>query len=139
MNEKSTITQIDDQTFLSQFEDQTLDPVHFKHLGHLRLAWIYLERNSIDTAAGLVCSGIQAYAESLGATPKFHRTITDAMVRIMARRLNQMVKKEWQRFLDENNDLVEDALSVLYQHYSKDVLFSEVARTSFVQPDIEPI
>ena len=139
MHINSAVEHIDDNTFLTQFENQTLSPIHFRHIGHLRLAWLYLNRHDVETAIGLVCSGIQAYAESLGATTKFHLTITDAIVRIMAKRVDAMAKKEWDLFLDENRDLVEDALSVLSQYFSKDRLFSEEARTSLVQPDIKPL
>ena len=139
MHINSAIQQIDDNEFLTQFENQTLSPIHFRHVGHLRLAWLYLNSNDVETAVQLVCSGIQNYAGSLGATTKFHLTITDALVRIVAKRVDTMGEKRWELFLDENNDLVEDALSVLYQHFSKDLLFSEEARTSLVQPDIRPL
>ena len=131
--------QLNDQAFLTQFEGQTLAPIHFKHLGHLRLAWLYLRSNDVDTSVQLVCSGIQAYAESLGASTKFHLTITDTLVRIMAKRINRMEEKTWKLFLDENRDLVEDTMSVLLQYFSKDLLFSETARISLVQPDIKPL
>ena len=139
MKINSNIQQITDTEFLTQFENQTLSPVHFKHIGHLRLAWLYLNNNDVDTAVKLICSGIQAYAESLGASTKFHLTITDAIARIMAKRIEIMSEKTWDLFLSENSDLVEDALSVLYQYFSKELLFSEEARISLVQPDIRPL
>ena len=139
MNINLSTEPLSDQAFLTQFESQTLSPIHFKHVGHLRLAWLYLSRNDVDTAVQLVCSGIQAYAESLGASTKFHLTITDTLVRITAKRINRMKERVWQLFLDQNRDLVEDAISVLLQYFSKDVLFSETARLSLVQPDIRPL
>lgn len=139
MNINLSTEPLSDQAFLTQFESQTLAPIHFKHVGHLRLAWLYLGRNDVDTAVQLVCSGIQAYAESLGASTKFHKTITVTLVRIVAKRINRMQEKAWKLFLDENRDLVEDAISVLLQYFSKDVLFSETARISLVQPDIKPL
>lgn len=139
MHSHSNIQQLTDSEFLSQFENQTLSPIYFKHIGHLRLTWLYLNSNDVETAVNLVSSGIQAYAESLGATTKFHRTITDAIVRIMAKRVDAMDEKAWDLFLAENNDLVDDALSVLYQYFSKDRLFSEEARRSLIQPDIKPL
>jgi hypothetical protein len=50
-----------------------------------------------------------------------------------------MQKKEWELFLLENQDLVNDAISVLDQHFSKGLLFSEQARTTLVQPDKKPL
>ncbi len=133
-----TIEQLNDTDFLAQFENQTLNPKHFNHVGHLRLAWLYLNQYDVETAVQRSCSGIQTYATSLGATTKFHFTITDALVRIMAQRIAQMPVKQWTIFLNENSDLVDNAISVLTQHFSKDVLFSEQARQTVVQPDKRP-
>lgn len=135
----SNIKQIDDEEFLTRFENRSLDAIHFDHVGHLRISWLYLNSHDVDTAVNLVCTGIQAYAESLGATKKFHLTVTDALVRIMAKRIDMMKKKDWQLFLKENTDLVEDSLSVLHQHFSRDILSSEHARISLVQPDIQSL
>ena len=125
--------------FLHQFKNKTLNPIHFNHVGHLRLAWIYLTHHDLETSVEGVCSGIKGYAESLGAKTKFHITITDSLVRIMANRLDRMPKKDWQSFLEQNNDMVDDAISVLLQHFSRELLFSEAARTALVEPDIQPI
>lgn len=130
---------LDDQTFMVQFENLSLDPAHFSHQGHLRIAWLYLQEHDLDTAVQLVCSGIKAYAESLGESRKFNVTITDALVRLMAQRMEAMEEKEWPCFLQQNPDLGEDSLSVLLQYYSEDLLFSETARTSLVEPDIRAI
>jgi len=127
---------LDDKTFLQQFENQTLDPVHFSHLGHLRLAWLYLYHNDLDVALEKVCLGIKAYAESLGADTKFHLTMTDAFVRIMAKRIDAMEKKSWQDFLESNGDLLKNSRAVLLEYFSEGLLFSEEARTSLLQPDI---
>ena len=132
--------QLSDKEFLKQFENQTLHPDHFKHIDHLRLAWLYISNNDdIETSVELVRSGIKAYAVSLDVGDKFHLTITDSIVRIIVRRIEKLEQKKFQLFLDQNRDLVDDAKSVLLQYFSKDLLFSDTARTSLVQPDIKPI
>ena len=129
---------LSDADFLSQFESQTLDKMYFNHLGHLRLAWLYLQAHDTDTAVQQVCLGIQAYATSLGATDKFHVTLTNAIVRIMAQRINGLTNQTWSAFLTENTDLVEDAQAVLTQYFSSGRLFSEEARLNLLLPDIKP-
>ncbi|MEM7334673.1 MAG: hypothetical protein AAF490_21535 [Chloroflexota bacterium] len=138
-NINSSTELLSNAEFLHQFNNQTLNPIHFNHVGHLRLAWIYLSHHDLETSVKGVCKGIEAYAESLGANTKFHITITDSLVRIMAKRLSLMTQKDWQSFLDQSSDMVEDAVSVLLQYFSKDLLFSESARTSLAKPDIQPI
>ena len=130
---------LDDDTFLSQFENLTLDPVHFSHLGHLRLAWLYLDSNDIDTASEQACHGIQRYAASLGAHDKFHMTITDSLVRIIGHRINANKIQTWESFQETNTDIITDALSVLNQYYSNERLFSDEAKVSLVSPDKQPI
>ena len=134
-----TQVQLDDATFLEQFENQTLDPVQFSHLGHLRLAWLYLEKNDVDTASKKVCTGIKVYAGSLGAHDKFHMTITDSLVRIIDARIRANQIETWEGFVNNNQDLVEDALSLLERYFSKEVLFSAQAKMTLVTPDLQPI
>ena len=130
---------LSDREFLMQFKDTSLDPARFNHVGHLRLTWIYLTHHDLETAVYNVCTGIKAYAKSLGVVDQFHLTITNSLVKIMAKRLDAMASKDWQSFLDQNRDMVDDAISVLLQHFSRDLLFSEAARTTLVAPDIRPI
>jgi hypothetical protein len=139
MHTATTDQHLSDKTFLTQFESKTLDPVHFSHLGHIRLAWLYLNRMPLDTALEKVCSGINSYAISLGANSKFHLTITDALVRIIAKRINASDDKSWSFFLEQNNDLISDAQSILAQHFSEKLLFSEVARSTLVEPDLKSL
>lgn len=47
----STTKPLSNREFLAQFKDKTLNPVHFKHVGHLRLAWIYLNHYDLETSA----------------------------------------------------------------------------------------
>lgn len=136
----NSVTQcMNDKDFIEQFQNLTLDPKYFDHLGHMRLAWIYLQDEDVDKVVRKVCSGIKAYAESLGATDKFHFTITDAIVRIMAMRLGGKAGNSWQSFIQENTDLVSNAQSVLQQHYSESILLSNEARVSILPPDLKSI
>lgn len=133
---KHTPKELSDSGFVHQFENCSLDPIYFDHKGHLRLAWLYLTRFEFEEALGKISSGIQAYAGSLGAHDKYHATITDAIVRIMANRMSEFEEGNWQDFVINNRDLVEDALSVLASYYSSDTLFSERARLEVVEPDL---
>ena len=41
---------LSDADFIDQFERKILSPEHFNHIGHLRLAWLYLQKNSLTNA-----------------------------------------------------------------------------------------
>ncbi len=130
---------ISDQSFISQFEKQTLDPCHFDHYGHLRLAWIYLNSYPLELAVEKVTRGISDYANSLGATDKFQHTLTEAIVRIMAERLKESEAGDLGNFLAANPDLVQDVLGLVKRYYSDALLASPTARERFVAPDLLPL
>ena len=130
---------LSDEEFLRQFERLELDPGHFDHHGHLRLAWLYLQRLSLDDAIHRTISGIRAYAESLGATGKFRHTLTEATVRIMAQRVATGRAETLEDFLAENCDLLDDLQGVLTRHYSPERLASEAGRDQFLPPDRAPL
>ncbi|MCG8671216.1 MAG: MerR family transcriptional regulator [Pseudomonadales bacterium] len=109
---------ISDSTFLEQFENQTLAPEHFNHYGHLRLAWLYLNSNPLEEAIQKVTNGFSSYANSLGVTDKFHHTLTEAIVRIMASRLPHGKEENLDVYLENNRDLVDDIRAAVNVHYS---------------------
>lgn len=125
--------------FLQQFENHTLDVERFDHLGHIRIAWIYLTKYPLDDAIEKVNKGIASYAKSKGANDKFQLTLTEAIVRILATRLLPNVDHSFKNFLSENQDLITDLPLILEKHYSKEMLYSERAKKVFIAPDIQPI
>ncbi|SDZ78171.1 MerR family transcriptional regulator [Microbulbifer marinus] len=130
---------IDDETFLAQFCDQTLNPEHFDHRGHLRVGWLYLNRLPLPQACTRVCDGIRALAMALGAADKFHHTISEGLVRIIAERMAGTAAENFDQFLAANPDLLADARGLLTRHYSDACLHSAAARCSWVQPDLAPL
>jgi hypothetical protein len=129
--------EISDKEFIKQFEDHSLDPKHFNHIGHLRIAWLYLNDGTLEQAIYNVTSGVSSYACSLGAADKFQHTLTEAIVKIMA---FKMVKQSsFSKFLASNKDLIEDLPSILRKHYSHELLYSDKAKKEFVEPDLTPL
>lgn len=129
--------QLDDDTYLAQFASRELGPEHFDHRGHLRMAWLHLAHYDLEEASQRVCEGIKELANQFGAPDKYHRTLSEALVRIMAGRMQK--DQEFNAFLAANPDLVSDCLGVLAQHYSNERLHSAEARTSWLEPDLLPL
>jgi N-formylglutamate deformylase len=130
---------MDDQTFLRQFERCELDAAHFAHAGHLRLAWLYLQRYPFAEAVERTCSGIARYAAHLGAAGKFHRTVTQALLHLMRAGGACDRALGWPDFLAANPGLRDDARGCVARHYSVGLLASDAARTQFLQPDLAPL
>jgi N-formylglutamate deformylase len=130
---------LSDDAILAALADFTLPPRYFNHRGHLRAAWIHLQRYPLEEAITRVCAGIRAFAEHLGATAKYSRTLTEALLRIMHARGAADPARGFESFLVENPDLLHDARGVLRRHYSDELLGSDAARLAFVPPDREPL
>ncbi|TQV88468.1 hypothetical protein [Aliikangiella coralliicola] len=128
---------LSDQQFLYEFESKTLAPSEFGHFGHLRIAWLYLRQFSLEEAISKITNGISAYATSLGATEKFHHTMTEAIVRIMHRRLAANSFESLDEFLQQNKTLTGSMHELLYTYYSESLFNSKEARKQFVEPDLK--
>ena len=73
-----------DAEFLRAFEDCTLPGASFHHREHVRLAWLCVRESGEAGAETRIAEGIRRYAESLGATAKYHHTLTLFWVRVCA-------------------------------------------------------
>lgn len=132
------VCNVTDDEFLQQFECCKLNPQYFNHKGHLRLAVLYLNQYSLSHAIEKVTSGIARYAATLGATDKFHHTLTEATIRIIWQRMQQQQSADFHIFLELNKDMETDLKSAISFHYSDDCLNSALAKSQFVEPDLTP-
>ena len=129
----------DDKQFVARFEALALAPGTFDHKAHLRLAFLCIMQDGLEPAVQRVGRGIYAFADSLGASDKYHQTITEALVRMIGLRLTRQPAPDWPSFLATNQDLVHQAKELLLQHYSPERLFSAEARIRFLEPDRHPL
>jgi hypothetical protein len=130
---------ISDDQFLAAFLDSCMPPAGFDHLGHMRAAWLLLQRRPLQGAVEEICNGIARLANRLGVPGKYNRTLTEAMVRLMAHGGGADPALCWRDFLAANTELVSDARRVLARHYSEDILNSQAAREQFLPPDRLPL
>jgi hypothetical protein len=128
-------SELPDAQFLAAFLDGTMPPEGFDHRGHLRAAWLVLRRHPLDEAVEHTCEGIRRLATRLGVPGKYHRTLSEALVRLMADGGAADPTRAWDDFLRTNRPLVDDARAVLARHYSPERLASDAARDRFVPPD----
>lgn len=124
-----------DDAFVQAFEAQTLPKEFFTHAGHVRAAWWYLTHYPLGDAMDRFRSALQAYAASLGASGKYHETMTVAWLLLIAERLDDSTRLlTWREFADRFPELFERQ-ALLARYYSDEVLRSERARRTFVMPD----
>jgi hypothetical protein len=130
---------VSDSQFLAQLEATTLPPAAFDHVGHVRAAWLCFRKDP-SHAKPRFAAMLQRYAACLGQPQKYHVTVTQALLEIIEQRMNDGPMDEpWSAFAIRNRDLLDDAIGVLEQYYSRQRLFSEEARQSFLGPDRAPL
>jgi hypothetical protein len=117
------------------FEDGSLPRSKWTHARHLVMALSYLQRHGREVATRLIRSGRQRYNERDGNPTGYHETITLAWIAVTARFLrgrdkNLPILSLAKELLDECGDK-----DYLLRFYSKERLFSDEARASWVQPD----
>jgi len=122
-----------DREFVAAFEDCTLPPSEFPHRGHVRLAWLYLREAPLLETLTRYSEGIRRYAGSLGASAKYHETITWAFLFLIHERMQHTEAATFDEFAEKNADLFGP---ILERYYTKDVLASDVARRTFVLPNV---
>lgn len=125
---------MDDRELLTRFEDCTLPPAEFTHRNHVRVAWLYLREAPVLDALTRFVASLKRYAGSLGASAKYHETITFAFLFLIHERMQREPWDTFDAFADANADLF---ANVLERYYAKEVLASDLARTTFVLPIYE--
>ncbi len=106
----------------------------FGHREHLQLAWIYLHAYAIDEATGAMVAAIRHVARAHGAPDKYHETITRAWLHCVAVHIQRWDGASFDEFLERNPALLDGDL--IGHFYSREVLRSERARTSWSPPDL---
>lgn len=111
---------------------------NFRHLSHLHVAWVYLSESSgADEAAGKMRRTLQKFAASAGKPEKYHETITLFWVRFLAVMHAASSDESLQGIVEANPRLLEKEFPLAY--YSPERLFSQKARTSWVEPDLQAL
>jgi hypothetical protein len=145
-----------DDEFLCAFEECTLERKDWTHAAHVRMAWLYLTRiQSVPGTLDRVRGGIKKLNASFisrlqasGVLPPekapdprgldgYHETITVAFVTVIASRIR--AGEDFAAFRERNADLFDRKFPALLKHYTSDRLYSSMAKSEFLEPDLEPL
>jgi hypothetical protein len=111
---------------------------NFHHASHLHVAWVYLsESSSVDEAAAKMRDTLRRFTLAAGKSEKYHETITLFWVHLLARVQAAGTEQSLEQIVQANPRLLEKNLPLVY--YSRERLFSDGARTSWVEPDLKPL
>lgn len=133
---------MDDQTFLSAFENCTLPMEQWTHEAHVRVAYLYASRHDLETAIATMRSRIKAYNKATD-TPEaidrgYHETITVAFMRLVyASILQAEPYRSSEDFCDVHPELM--TKSILKTFYSRERIMTWEAKRNFVEPDLQQL
>ena len=129
----------EDRALLAGFLDGSLPPSSFNHAAHLRVARAWLLANGLPARLEDFHNALARYAAGVGAAGKYHATITEGLLVLVRDRLQARSGDGWADFRDSWPALFTDALGVLAQHYSAELLASDTARQQVCAPDRAPL
>lgn len=128
-----------DKDFYDSFISGAVRPGDFHHREHVKLAYIFLVQYGAEEAAPKFRDALQAFLRHHGIdAAKYHETMTQAWLLAVWHFMQKMpVCAGGETFLQANPILAN--ASIMFTHYSRDVISSEQARREFVAPDLDPI
>ena len=133
---------MNDAEHLRRFEDHSLPKEQWNHRAHLKVAYLYLNRYTQAEALERLRTGIKAYnaAQGIQDTPTggYHETMTQVWLQLVYTTLRQFGPAESaDAFFDAQTQLGDKRTPLLF--YSRDLIMSAEAKTSFVAPDLAPL
>ncbi len=127
------------EDLVRSFEDATINRAAWKHAEHLTVALYYLTRHEMETATAKMRDGIfrllrKAFAVDLTKEMPYHETLTVFWMRTVA---DFNASKNGTSLLKKANELVATYdKDYPLTFYSREYLFSDEARSSFVEADL---
>jgi len=102
----------------------------------VQVAWLFVRKFGMPGALGEFAAAIRRFADAKGATGLYHETITWAFLLLIAERQARSGADTWEAFAAAHPDLLVWKPSILERYYSKELLASELARRTFLMPDL---
>lgn len=131
----------EDLVFKNKVESCNFHVPDFDHRAHLRLAYIYLvQTNSPSESVKLVRQSLVGLLKHAGIDPsaKYHEILTEAWLLAVYHFMHHSSgTSSADDFIAQNPKLLDS--KIMLTHYTDDVLFSESAKTTFIEPNLEQI
>ena len=124
------------QELFDRFVDASLPGNQFHHQQHVQVAWLFVQKYGMPGALGEFSDAIKRFADANGKTGLYHETITWAFLLLISERHARNPAATWQEFEAANTDLLVWKPSILERYYSKELLASDLARRTFLMPDL---
>lgn len=99
--------------------------------------WIYLYQSPLPEAMIQFRDSLKRFALKVGKMNLYHETITYGFMLLISDRMARSPElKTWNEFSGSNSDLLDWKSNPLVNLYTKEELYSELARSRFVLPKL---
>ena len=128
-----------DREFRAAFEAGAFAPADFSHRAHIRLAYVYLAESDVELALERMRAALVSFLSHHGIpASKYHATLTRAWILAVDHFMHRSPRAFSADDFIARNPLLLDS-KIMLTHYSAELLFSDQARTDFVEPNLHPI
>lgn len=124
-----------EEQLLTGFLDGSLPGDQFHHQQHVHVAFLMVRRHGMPRAIEEFSTALKAFAVAKGMPKLYHATITWAYLLLISERLARTPLESWDEFAAANGDLLKWKPSVVDRYYTPELLWSDLARTTFVMPN----
>lgn len=124
----------DRQSLLKAFLGGKIDGRDFHHADHLRVGFELLCRHTFPDALAAYSAALKDIATRAGNPGAYHETMTVAFLSLIAEHHAAGGYADFEAFIAHNPELLNK--SILERWYAKERLLSDVARKTFVMPEV---
>ena len=130
---------MNDESFLAQFESCAFPLAQWHHREHVRVAYLYLRKYSLEEAGIRMGRAIRAFNKAHnvpeGLTSGYHETMTQAWLRLIASTISVYGPRDSSDEFFEFHPQLSQKKALRF-FYSPDRFLSLEAKTAFVEPDL---
>lgn len=122
------------------FEDCTTRPSDFTHGAHLTVALWYLRRSGIREATAMMREGLLRFLNHY-KEHGYNETITVFWLRVAQSFMEAAPAGDGRSLTELANELTAacNDSRLIYDYYSKELLSTQAAKDTFVEPDLRPL
>jgi hypothetical protein len=136
MQSSDSADEIDHHDILRRFESCTLPPAELNHRRHLALGWLYLRMYGFPLGVVEFQSRLRAYVNAVGATSKYHETVTWAYMILMNEEMQLRAAPDegFEVMIQRRPDLLDHRSGALAACYPSGQLDAADCRRVFMLP-----
>jgi len=127
------------ELLVENFESCAVPSAEFNHGAHLAVALWYLTASPAPEAFARMCEGLRRYTRHNNAEAAYNETITLFWLKLVRHFLDHA--DATRPLAERANELTTtyNSSQLVFDYYSRDLIQTPEAKTSWVEPDLKPL